>query len=667
MKEDTTLHRWTVRDSIDLYNVRQWSSGFFSVSEKGNVVVMPRREGGPEIDLKGLVEDLRERGYELPLLLRFSDILRERVKEIAQCFQKAMAEQEYKGAYQGVYPIKVNQQAHIVEELLAFGADVHLGLEVGSKPEMLVALAILSDPQALLICNGYKDEAYVETALLAQKLGRKPLLVIDRFHELEMILRVARRHGIRPNLGVRAKLQARGAGRWAESGGSKSKFGLTTREIMRTVEILEREGMLDCLQLLHFHIGSQIPSIRIVKDALREASRVFVELKLLGANMLYVDVGGGLGVDYDGSNTDFHSSMNYTIQEYSNDVVAAIAEACNARDLPHPMIVSESGRALVAHHAVMVFDVVDTNEVTVTDDPDKPGEEDHEIVHKLYDTWAIISRRSLLEPYHDAVQIRDEANQLFTLGFLDLEGRARAEHLFFACCTKIHRLVGELTRVPEELKGLEKALADTYYCNFSVFQSMPDSWAVDQLFPIMPIHRLNERPIRQATLADLTCDSDGKVDAFIDLHDVKRTLDLHPTNGGPYYMGVFLIGAYQEILGDLHNLFGDTNAIHVALDGDRYRIEHVVTGDTIAEVLDYVEFDKRDLLRSVRRSCEEAIWQGRITREETALLLKRYEEGLNAYTYLTAGTPVPPAQENGASRLTPLLAPPPEPSRRNGN
>ncbi len=671
MKEDTTLHRWTVRDSIDLYNVRQWASGFFSVSEKGNVVVMPRREGGPEIDLKGLVEDLRERGYELPLLLRFSDILRERVKEIAGCFQKAIAEQEYKGGYQGVYPIKVNQQAHIVEELLAFGADVHLGLEVGSKPEMLVALAILSDPQALLVCNGYKDESYVETALLAQKLGRKPLLVIDRFHEVEMILRVARRHGIRPNLGVRAKLQARGAGRWAESGGSKSKFGLTTREIMRTVEILKREGMLDCLQLLHFHIGSQIPSIRIVKDALREASRVFVELALLGANMQYVDVGGGLGVDYDGSNTDFHSSMNYTIQEYTNDVVAAISEACNSREIPHPMIVSESGRALVAHHAVMVFDVVDTNEVTVTDDPDKPGEEDHEIVHKLYDTWAIISRRSLLEPYHDAVQIRDEANQLFTLGFLDLEGRARAEHLFFACCTKIHRLLGELSRVPEELKGLEKALADTYYCNFSVFQSMPDSWAVDQLFPIMPIHRLHERPIRQATLADLTCDSDGKVDSFIDLHDVKRTLDLHPTNGAPYYMGVFLIGAYQEILGDLHNLFGDTNAIHVALDGDRYRIEHVVTGDTIAEVLDYVEFDKRDLLRNVRRSCEEAIWQGRITREETALLLKRYEEGLNAYTYLTAGAPVPPAppptQENGASRLTPLLAPPPEPSRRNGN
>ena len=635
MSRDRILHSWTIDDALDTYNVPLWSADFFSINKQGNVVVRPKRSGGPEIDMKHLVEDLRARGHELPLLIRFSDILAERVTEIAGCFGKAIREYEYEGSYRGIYPIKVNQQAHVVQELLKCGRDLHLGLEVGSKPELLVGIAMLDDPDAFIICNGYKDEAYVETALLAQRLGRQPILVIDRFRELEMILRIARQNGIRPVLGVRAKLSARGAGRWAESGGAASKFGLSASEIVRLIDRLRDAEMLDCLQLLHFHIGSQVPAIRIIKDALREASRIFVELHKMGAAMRYFDVGGGLAVDYDGSNTDFHSSMNYSVQEYANDVVAAIAEACEASDVPEPAILSESGRALVAHHAVLVYDVLDTAEMTVHEDVEAPPEDSHDIVHELYETWGTISQRKLLEPYHDAIQARDQANQLFSLGYLDLNGRAQAERLFLACCTRLHRFMHELKRVPEELEGLERALSDTYFCNFSLFQSLPDAWAVNQLFPIMPLHRHDQAPTRAARLADLTCDSDGKVDSFIDLHDVKRVLDLHPPDGKPYYIGTFLVGAYQEILGDMHNLFGDTNAIHVALAGDRYRVEHVVVGDRVSEVLDYVEFDRRDLVRRVREACEDALWHARITPEETALLLKRYDEALNSYTYLT--------------------------------
>ncbi|MGH7163670.1 MAG: biosynthetic arginine decarboxylase, partial [Planctomycetota bacterium] len=637
MRADKILQAWTVKDSLDLFNIRMWGSGFYGINEAGDVVVRPKREEGHEVDLKALVDDVKRRGYELPLLLRFTDILSARVLEIAGCFQRAIEEHAYKGSYQGVYPIKVNQQRHIVEELLRHGRESHLGLEVGSKPEMLVALAILDDPDALLVCNGYKDEEYVEIALLAQKLGRNPILVIDRYRELELVLRIARQHGIRPHIGLRSKLQARGAGRWAESGGSRSKFGLSTTEIVEAIRLLRRESMLDCLQLLHFHIGSQIPAIRMIKEALREASRLFVELHRMGANVRYLDVGGGLAVDYDGSNTNFHSSMNYTIQEYANDVIVAVREACDPLDVPHPVIVTESGRALVAHHAVLVFNVLDTCEIAVKEKPDPPGESDHAVVHNLHETWTSISRRNLLEPYHDAMQQRDEAIQLFNLGYLDLEGRAQAERLFFACCSKLLRHMRELDRVPEELEGIDKALADTYFCNFSVFQSMPDSWAVDQLFPVMPIHRLKERPTRQATLVDLTCDSDGKVDSFCDPHDVREVIDLHAPNGEPYYLGVFLVGAYQEILGDLHNLFGDTNAIHVGLEGDRYRIRHVEIGDAVSDVLAYVEFDRRELLQRVRQACEQAHLDKRITLDDTALLLKRYESGLASYTYLTEG------------------------------
>jgi len=624
---------WSVKDSLDLYNVPLWSAGFFGANGKGNVVATPRRAEGAEVDLHELVEDVRERGYDLPLLIRFNDILRERVVEIGGCFQRAIDDYGYRSSYRGVYPIKVNQQAHIVEQLLACGRDQHLGLEVGSRPELLAALALVEDPEALIVCNGYKDEAYIETALLAQKLGRRVILIVDRSHEIGAIIRVAQRAGIRPTLGIRAKLQTRGVGRWAESGGSLSKFGLSTREMMRAVTDLTEAGMLDCLQLLHFHMGSQVPSIRVFKEALREASRIFVELAKLGAPMRYLDAGGGLAVDYDGSNTNFHSSMNYSVQEYANDIVAAVQETCDKEDVEHPVLLTESGRALVAHHAVLVFDVLDRNEI-VPHDPEPPGEDAPDVVRNLYDTWSSIQARRLLEPYHDAISLRDEAQQLFNLGFLDLEARAQAERLFFACCMKLKKLAATESRVPEELDGLPRALADTFYCNFSVFQSMPDSWAVGQLFPIMPIHRLGERPARKGVLVDLTCDSDGKIDQFVDLHDVKRALDLHAADGNPYYLGAFLVGAYQEILGDLHNLFGDTNAIHVSVEEDRYRIDHVVVGDTVSEVLGYVEFDRRDLVGKVRAACESAVREGRMTARETRTLLRRYEEGLNGYTYL---------------------------------
>ncbi|MFQ5843631.1 MAG: biosynthetic arginine decarboxylase [Planctomycetota bacterium] len=629
------MESWTVQDSAELYQIRAWGAGFFEVSEAGNVVVRPGRRTEAGIDLKQLVDDLRRRGYGLPLLLRFRDILDARARELGDCFGRAMREYGYEGAYRSVYPIKVNQQRHVVEELLHFGREFHLGLEVGSKPEALVALALLDDPAALIVCNGYKDEDYIETVLLAQKLGRTPILVLDRFRELEPVLRLSRQHGVRPNLGLRARLQARGAGKWAESGGDRSKFGLSSAEIVDLVAALEQDGMLDCLQLLHFHLGSQITDVRRIKNALREAARIFVELHGLGAGLRYFDVGGGLGVDYDGSNTNFHSSMNYTVGEYANNVVEEILDACQDAGVPHPTVVTECGRALVAHHSVLVVDVLDTTRTVVSEHPEPPAAEDHEVVRDFYETWQWINRKNLLESFHDAIQLRDEAIQLFDLGYLDLRARARAERLFYACCSRIRRLLKDLPRVPEELEGLQKGLSDTYYCNFSVFQSLPDSWAVDQLFPVMPIHRLDERPTRQAILVDLTCDSDGRVDSFIDPHDVKEALELHEPDGASYTLGVFLVGAYQEILGDLHNLFGDTTAIHVSLNGGRYRVEHVVEGDTVTEVLSYVEFDRGELLRRVRGACEEALLEGRLSPEESALLLRRYESGLSSYTYLS--------------------------------
>ena len=631
----TELRAWTVKDSLELYNVNGWGRPFFGINEAGHVEVTPAGHGSPRIDLRDLVEDLRSRGLNLPLLIRFSDILRTRVEQLAGAFQQAIAENDYKGAYRGVYPIKVNQQRHVVEELVEYGRPFNLGIEAGSKPELLVALALQDNPEALILCNGYKDRAYIETALLAQKLGRRVFITMDRLAELETVIAASRELGISPLIGVRARLATRGAGKWVESTGDRSKFGLTTAEMVRAVERLREEGMLGCLQLLHFHIGSQITAIRAIKDALREASRIFVELHALGANMRYMDCGGGLGVDYDGSQTNFHSSVNYTLQEYAADVVSQVAEACNAAGVPHPDLVTESGRALTAHHSVLVFNVLDANQMLLGQIPDSLAKDEHRVIQQLYETYAGVSRKNFQEAYHDALQLKEEAITAFNLGILDLKARARVEELFYATCERILKIVRDLPYVPDELEGLERQLSDTYYCNFSLFQSLPDHWAVRQLFPTMPIDRLDKAPSRRAVLADLTCDSDGKMDQFIDLRDVKHFLELHPVNGSPYYVASFLVGAYQEILGDLHNLFGDTDAVHVKLDGDHYRVEHVVEGDSVAEVLSYVQYSKDDLISRVRRAMEEALRERRLTPAESGRLMRRYEEALEGYTYLT--------------------------------
>jgi arginine decarboxylase len=620
---------------MELYNVPAWGAGFFSVNQKGHVEVQPQANGAA-IDLLDLVQDLQQRGVRTPLLVRFSDILAARVQGLCGAFDRAIKEYGYQGAYRGVYPIKVNQQRHVVEEIVDYGAAAAIGLEAGSKPELLIALALLETPGALIICNGYKDRKYIETALLAQRLGRTPIIVVDRFHEVELIIRTSQELGIRPHIGVRARLSTKGAGKWIESTGDRSKFGLTAVEMVEAVDYLRAEGMLDCLELLHFHIGSQITAIRAHKDALREASRVFVGLHEMGAKPRYVDVGGGLGVDYDGSQTNFHSSMNYSVQEYANDVVASIQEACDAKGIPHPDIVTEAGRAMVAHHSVLIFDVLGVHEMLSGKQPEPVQETDHKVIRDLAEVYSGITQKNVQEAYHDSLQLKEEATTLFTLGFLDLRGRARIERLFWDCCEKILRITRELPYVPEDLEPLEKGLADTYYGNFSVFQSAPDHWAVKQLFPVMPIHRLDEKPTRRGVFADLTCDSDGKIDRFIDPRDVKDVLELHPWNGQPYYIGVFLVGAYQEILGDYHNLFGDTDAVHVRLGRDgRYEIEHVVEGDAVTDVLRYVQYDRGTLIERVRRTIEIAMREGQISLEDSARLRRRYEEGLSEYTYLT--------------------------------
>jgi arginine decarboxylase len=624
-----------VRDSAQLYGISNWGSPYFSIGDNGNVQVHPHGPESARVDLLELLQELRRRGLRTPLLVRFSDILESRVRHIAGCFERAFREYDYGGGYRGVYPIKVNQQRQVVEELVEYGRPFHLGLEAGSKAELLVALSVLDTRDALIVCNGYKDRSYMETALLAQRLGRRPVIVLDRPTELDRLIKVSTELGIRPHIGMRARLSSRGAGKWVESTGDRSKFGLSAAEMVGTVERLRSEDMIDCLEMLHFHIGSQITNIGAHKEALREASRIFVGLHELGAPVRYLDVGGGLGVDYDGSQTNFHSSMNYSTQEYANDVVAAISEACNERHVPCPDIVTEAGRALVAHHSVLIFDVLSVDEVKRSPRPGPPSESDHRVIEDLFEVWNAISAKNVLESYHDALQLKEQATSLFQLGYLDLSGRARVEEVFWSCCEKILRIVREMDYVPEDVAGLERSLADTYYGNFSVFQSMPDSWAMNQLFPVMPIHRLQDRPNRRGIIADLTCDSDGKVDQFIDLRDVRSVLELHAPSERPYYIGVFLVGAYQETLGELHNLFGDTDAVHVHVyDNGAYSVEHVVEGDAIEDVLSYVQYDRRMLIERVRRAVEAALAKGEITLEESALLRRRYGQGLSGYTYL---------------------------------
>jgi len=628
-------HRWTLADALETYGIRNWGNPYFGINDKGHVCVHPDGPQAASMDLKELVDEVRRRGIGLPLLIRFTDVLRHRVIHLNEAFRKAISEHNYKGQYRGVYPIKVNQHRYVVETIVETGKSYGYGLEAGSKPELLAVMALLDNEDALVICNGYKDEEYVETALFFSRLGRKVILVVEKPSELPLIAEVARRTGISPRLGVRVRLSTRGAGKWEASGGDRSKFGLTSSELMNAISFMRETGLLPYFELLHFHLGSQISNIRNVKNALREVGCFYVEVARQGAPLKYLDVGGGLGVDYDGSQTNFTSSMNYTTEEYANDVVFGVMEACDRAGVPHPTLVSESGRAVVAHHAVLVVDVLGTSEFDPAMVPDKADDKSHNVVRNMVSTLRDVTNKNLLESWHDAQDAKEESLTLFSLGHLSLEQRVAAENIYWAICHKIMRIAREQGEIPEELEALEKQLSDTYFCNFSVFQSLPDSWAIDQLFPVMPIHRLNEKPTRKAVLADITCDSDGKIEHFIDKREVKDSLELHQLNDDDYLLGIFLVGAYQEILGDLHNLFGDTHAVQVSLaPNGGYLIDHVVEGDTVTEVLHYVSYNKDDLVARLRKFTEVALRQGRITLDESRSLLRMYEEGLSGYTYL---------------------------------
>jgi arginine decarboxylase len=627
--------RWTTTDAAELYDVASWGKGYFSIGDNGNLFVHPTKEAHRRIDLKKLVDTLEWRGIALPILIRFAEILKHRLGEMHQAFDLSIREHGYNGGYCCVYPIKVNQQRQVVEEVFKFGRAYQFGLEAGSKPELLAVLAIANN-ETPIICNGFKDDEYIEMVMLAKKIGRRITPVVEKFTELELIARHAEQVGVKPTIGIRIKLASRGSGRWKSSGGYRSKFGLTVSEALKAVEYLKERGLEDSLELLHFHLGSQITNIRQIKAAVNEAARIYVELKKLGTGLKYMDVGGGLGVDYDGSQTDFESSVNYTLEEYARDVVYQIQSICDEAEVPHPTIISESGRAVVAYHSALVFNVLGVSGFGEEELPSGVSEESEQCLIDLVEAYRSITKRNLLETYHDAQQALDSALNLFSLGYLPLTQRSLAENFFWAIARKILKLASELDYFPEELEGLDAMLSDTYFCNFSLFQSMPDSWAVKQLFPVMPIHRLDELPTRHAVLGDISCDSDGKVDQFIDRRDVKKTLPLHPFNNNePYILGAFLIGAYQEILGDLHNLFGDTNAVHVSLDENgEVILDTVVQGDTVREVLNYVNYNSTALLDAFRKDVEVAVREQRIGYEESGRLLKFYEEGLQGYTYL---------------------------------
>jgi arginine decarboxylase len=626
---------FTTTDATELYELDRWGQGYFSISQDGHVLVHPTKDPSRSIDLKVLTDGLMLRGIGLPVLIRFTDILRHRVGDIHNAFRTAINQHSYEGRYCCVYPIKVNQQRQVVEEVLDFGREYGFGLEAGSKPELMAVMAQAHNDTPI-ICNGFKDAEYIEMAMLAQKIGRNIIPVVEKYTELGLILKYAERVGVRPQIGMRVKLASRGSGRWQGSGGYRSKFGLTVAEVLRGLEELKKRGMHDCFKLLHFHLGSQIPNIRIVKGALNEAARIYTELVKAGAGLEYIDVGGGLGVDYDGSQTNFESSVNYTLEEYANDVVYHVQTVCDDAGVKHPTIVSESGRAIVAYHSVLIFNVLGVSAFGEEKIPESiSSDEAEQPVIDLLETYQNLSVRNALESYHDAQQALDMAMNLFTGGYLPLEQRCQAENLYWAILVKLQKLVAQMDEVHEDLQSIDDALADTYFCNFSLFQSIPDSWAIKQLFPVMPIHNLNQVPIHHAVLGDITCDSDGKIDSFIDRRDVKKTLPLHTVNGEPYYLGVFLVGAYQEILGDLHNLFGDTHAVHVSLDDNgSVVLDAVVKGDTVREVLDYVEFDAEVLVRKLRQDVEFAVREGRVTYEESGRLLEFYEDGLHGYTYL---------------------------------
>lgn len=629
------MRKWRIEDSAELYNIKGWGINYFSINDKGNVVVSPRKDGN-EVDLRELVEELQLHDVSAPMLVRFPDILDSRIEKMSSCFKVAAEEYNYTGQNFIIYPIKVNQMRPVVEEIVGHGKKFNIGLEAGSKPELHAVIAINTDNDSLIICNGYKDEAYIELALLAQKMGRRIFLVIEKMNELKLIAKVAKRLNIKPNLGIRIKLSSSGSGKWEDSGGDVSKFGLTSSELLEALDFLERKDLKDCLRLVHFHIGSQVTKIRRIKIALREASQFYVELHKLGFNIDFVDIGGGLGVDYDGTrSSSSESSVNYSIQEYVNDAVATMVDASDKNGIAHPNVITESGRSLTAHHSVLIFEVKETASTPKWDENEELTEDAHELVKELYMLWDQLNQPRMLETWHDAQQIREEALDRFTLGLLDLKTRAQVERLFWSIAKDIHQMTNELKHVPEELLSLPKLLSDKYFCNFSLFQSLPDSWAIDQIFPIIPIQRLDEKPDRSATLQDITCDSDGKIDNFISTRNLSYYLPVHSLKPKEsYYIGVFLVGAYQEILGDLHNLFGDTNAVHVSVNSKGYTIDQIIDGETVAEVLDYVQYNSKKLVRTVETWVTASVKAGVITTEEGKEFLSNYRSGLYGYTYL---------------------------------
>ena len=629
------MRKWRIEDSSELYNITGWGLKYFSINEKGHATVTPK-EGYASVDLKELMDELQVRDVSAPVLVRFPDILDNRIEKISNCFRQAAGQYGYTAQNFIIYPIKVNQMNPVVEEIVSHGKKFNIGLEAGSKPELHAVLAINVDSNSLIICNGYKDENYIELALLAQKMGRRIFLVVEKLNELSLIASISKRLKIRPNIGIRIKLSSTGSGKWEESGGDVSKFGLNSSELLEALDILEKNKMQDCLKLIHFHIGSQITKIRRIKNALREASQFYVQLRKMGYGIDFVDIGGGLGVDYDGTRSSAsESSMNYSIQEYVNDSIWTLVDVCTKNNLPQPNIITESGRSLTAHHSVLIFEVLETTTLPAWDDDAEVSDNDHELVRELYTSWDNLNQHDLIETWHDALQIRDEALELFGLGLLDLRTRAQIERLFWSIAREVYEMANEIKHAPEELRKIAKMLPDKYFCNFSLFQSLPDSWAIDQIFPIMPISRLDEKPTRSATLQDITCDSDGKIDNFISARNFNYHLPVHTFNGKePYYIGVFLVGAYQEILGDLHNLFGDTNAVHVSVYKDRYEIDQVIDGETVAEVLDYVQFNPKKMVRSVETWVTTSMKAGVITPEEGREFLSNYRSGLYGYTYL---------------------------------
>lgn len=629
------MKKWTIEDSNELYNMSGWGTSYFGINEKGDVYVTPCKDD-TQIDLHDVMDELSLRDITPPVLLRFSDILDNRIEKTWSCFKKASDEYGFTGENFIIYPIKVNQMQPVVEEIISHGRKFNLGLEAGSKPELHAVIAVQCQSDSLIICNGYKDQSYIELALLAQKMGKRIFIVVEKLNELEIIAKAAKKLNVRPNLGIRIKLASSGSGKWEESGGDASKFGLTSSELLKALEILEKKEMKDCLRLIHFHIGSQITKIRRIQTALREASQFYIQLHKMGYNVDFVDCGGGLGVDYDGTRSpNSESSVNYSIQEYVNDCIYTFVEAANRNGIQHPNIITESGRSLSAHHSVLVIDVLETASLPEMDDEFEPGEASHPLVKDLYDIWDNLNPRTMLEDWHDAEQIRDEALDLFSHGIVDLQTRAEIERMYWSVCREINSLAKSLKHTPEELKNLDKILADKYFCNFSLFQSLPDAWAVDQLFPIVPLQRLNERPTRSATLQDITCDSDGKITNFVTNRNISHILPVHTLRKNePYYLGVFLVGAYQEILGDMHNLFGDTNAAHITVKDGRYHIDQIFDGETVEEVLNYVQYNPKKLVRQLEVWVTKSVKQGKISLEEGKEFLSNYRSGLYGYTYL---------------------------------